>query len=220
MDVCLVLYHSDASRVEPGVREQDTLFIFDNTYVGSGFAAGANAAAALGSDPLICFVNPDGDLTQDCLDKLEQAMNDPTVVACEPMTGRDVDMLPNGDLEWVAGTCVVIRRDAFERVGGFDKQLFMYHEDIDLSYKLAPFGRFVLVSDAIYPHDWGHPLSFRSRFLLCRNMLVVDKRHGSGANFKKPLRDAASALKEFRWKDCAALIGGMSDYLLRARTWA
>jgi hypothetical protein len=40
------------------------------------------------------------------------------------------------EVEAIAGSCFMVRREAFERVGLFSEDYFMYAEDIDLSYKL------------------------------------------------------------------------------------
>ncbi|MBD3403116.1 glycosyltransferase [candidate division GN15 bacterium] len=56
----------------------------------------------------------------------------------------------------VAGTLVVIRRDVFERAGGFDERFFMYMEDTDLSLRLHRAGyRNLFVPSAGGVHDWG-----------------------------------------------------------------
>jgi GT2 family glycosyltransferase len=219
MDVCVVLYRCDASRIAAGLRHQDELHVVDNTDNNIGFAAGANAAAALGHDRLICFANPDGWLTNECLDKLEGAMDDPGVVACEPRLDRpNVEFLPTGDLAWAAGTCLVVRRDAFEQLGGFDERLFMYHEDVDLGHRLRTLGRIVLVPEARFEHDYDHGLSFRSVYCLSRNQLVIDRRYGK-ARVGAAIWDAIWPLKLGKFAISGARTLALLDYAVRARRW-
>jgi N-acetylglucosaminyl-diphospho-decaprenol L-rhamnosyltransferase len=50
--------------------------------------------------------------------------------------------------EWVSGTAMAVRRDAFEAVGGFDEQYFMYVEDVDLCWRLTRAGWTVAMCEA------------------------------------------------------------------------
>ncbi len=58
--------------------------------------------------------------------------------------------------EWISGTAMLVRRNAFESVGGFDESYFMYVEDVDLCWRLAKAGWSVAVEPrAVVRHGVG-----------------------------------------------------------------
>ncbi len=45
-----------------------------------------------------------------------------------------------GAVEWLTGACLLIRRQPFDTVGGFDPGFFMFQEEVDLMRRLADVG--------------------------------------------------------------------------------
>jgi N-acetylglucosaminyl-diphospho-decaprenol L-rhamnosyltransferase len=61
------------------------------------------------------------------------------------------------DAGWISGSCVLIRRRAFDAIGGFDSGYFMYFEDVDLGYRLGKSGyRNVYEPTAVVIHSGAH----------------------------------------------------------------
>lgn len=58
---------------------------------------------------------------------------------------------------WLSGSCLLLRRAAFEAVHGFDERYFMYFEDVDLGDRIARAGwQNVYVPSAEVTHIGGH----------------------------------------------------------------
>ena len=65
-----------------------------------------------------------------------------------------------GETGWLSGSCLLLRREAFDAVGGFDASYFMYFEDLDLCERLARAGwSSVYVPSALVTHIGGHATS-------------------------------------------------------------
>jgi N-acetylglucosaminyl-diphospho-decaprenol L-rhamnosyltransferase len=58
---------------------------------------------------------------------------------------------------WLSGSCLLLRRSAFDEVSGFDERYFMYMEDVDLGDRLGKAGwQNMYVPSAEVLHDKGH----------------------------------------------------------------
>ena len=43
-------------------------------------------------------------------------------------------------VDWVSGGCMMVRKSLFEKIGGFDKNIFMYMEDMELCFRAKKHG--------------------------------------------------------------------------------
>lgn len=58
---------------------------------------------------------------------------------------------------WLSGSCLLLRRQAYDEIAGFDERYFMYMEDVDLGDRLAGAGwQNIYAPSAEVLHDKGH----------------------------------------------------------------
>ena len=74
------------------------------------------------------------------------------------------------DVPYLSGCCMLIRSDAFERVGGFDERYFLYLEDADITRELSSAGRCVHLPVAAVVHGWGKG-NYRNLRLMVVNLV-------------------------------------------------
>ena len=111
-----------------------------------GFGRGHNANAGRGHAPFFLILNQDCVLEPNVLGPLleEASRDDARVAAWElrqlpyehPKAYDPVTL----DAPWVSGAATLFRRSAFDAVGGFEPRIFMYGEDVDLSWRLRAAG--------------------------------------------------------------------------------
>ncbi len=83
-----------------------------------------------------------------------------TVWPANPWTQRyrqENEEISERAVGWLSGSCLLLRRSAFDAVGGFDSRYFMYMEDVDLGDRLGRSGWLnVFVPSAQVTHAKGH----------------------------------------------------------------
>jgi len=144
----------------------------------AGFGAACNLGAASARGELLLFLNPDARLAPGALEQLIRAAERyPEVAAMNPRIREDDGspffmrksyLMPRA--RWMArgwptedrtvtvlsGAAMLVRSSAFRSVGGFDEQLFLYHEDDDLSIRLEQqCGPLMFIRDAVVEHGGG-----------------------------------------------------------------
>jgi GT2 family glycosyltransferase len=59
------------------------------------------------------------------------------------------------EADWVSGTALITKREAYAKAEGFDENYFMYFEDVDLCRRIRQFGHKILVDtkSKVYHHS-------------------------------------------------------------------
>lgn len=172
-----------------------------------GFAAAVNQGAQVATGRWLALLNPDAYPDPDWLERLLAAAeanpdvrafasrqlmaDDPTRLdglgdvmagAGFPFRGgyrgKDPGPVAAGEVFSPCGGAMLIDRELFLDLGGFDERLFCYCEDVDLGYRLRLAGeRALVVPDAVVRHEGsassGGPRSDFATFHGTRNRLWV-----------------------------------------------
>jgi GT2 family glycosyltransferase len=154
-----------------------------------GFAGGMNRLARQVDGEFLFVLNSDARPAADCIERLVgRAQSDPRIGICEarqtPQEHPKAVDRETGETTWCSLAAALIRRDAFEELGGFDEKLyFMYCEDIDLSWKMwLRDWKCIYVPEAVVEHrdgahrndeshppirrPWAHYFSFRNSLFI------------------------------------------------------
>jgi GT2 family glycosyltransferase len=90
-------------------------------------------------------------------------------------------------VEVISGACLLVKRSAFERVGGFTETYFMYGEDLDLCFKLhrAGYRTYYVPGTTVVHHGGGSTQQAKNGFsnIMMRESVYQFKRthHGWGS---------------------------------------
>lgn len=63
------------------------------------------------------------------------------------------------DVDWIVGACLLLRRDLFESIGGFDDRFFLFFEDIDICRTVRSRGKSIVYLPQIHVADKKDRLS-------------------------------------------------------------
>jgi GT2 family glycosyltransferase len=166
-----------------------------------GYAAGSNLGAEKATGDVLVFLNPDTVARPGALSKLAGVLDDPKIGAAMPrlllleepeLLNSDGNVLHFTGLAWVgghgrpagrlteprdiayaSGAALAIRAELFREVSGFTEELFLYHEDVELGWRVRMRGmRVVVAPGADMLHDYEFSRNPRKHYFLERNRLV------------------------------------------------
>lgn len=167
-----------------------------------GFAAGCNLAARQATGDCIAFVNNDVRADVHWLEELIRPLeSDPGVIAVQSLVllYDEPDLINTsattlnflgigwcrdyrrpraaaqvGEIPIVSGAAFAMRHQTFLDVGGFDEEYFMYHEDVDLSWRLRLIpGQLVLAPASVVYHKYRFVRNAQKNYFLERNRLIT-----------------------------------------------
>jgi GT2 family glycosyltransferase len=83
------------------------------------------------------------------------------------------------EVDWVSGACLMVRREAIDRVGLMDEAFFMFNEDVDWCRRMRTAGWAVCyVPDAVVIHDVGASRrKVQARVIYARHLGMIHYFH-------------------------------------------
>ena len=128
-----------------------------------GYGAACNIGAKLAKGSVLVFMNNDLEVCPNWLKPLAEVLMEPRIGGVCPLVlyrdkidvvnaaGGDCDLVGlawrrgmgksrnanlDGEFFWLTGCCLAIRKEVFNKIGGFDPSFFLFLEDVDLSWRL------------------------------------------------------------------------------------
>jgi GT2 family glycosyltransferase len=203
----IVIDNASADRAARRAAEADPAVRLIENRTNRGFAAAANQGARAARGRWLALLNPDAYPQPDWLERLvaaAQAHPDVQAFASRQLMAEDPARLDGlgdvmagagfpfrggyrgpdpgpvalGEVFSPCGGAMLVERDLFLALGGFDERLFCYCEDVDFGYRLRlAGGRALVVPDAVVHHQGsassGGPRSDFATFHGTRNRLWV-----------------------------------------------
>lgn len=166
-----------------------------------GFPAGCNLGVSKSSGSIVCFLNPDAVPRPGWLGPLVEALDQEGVgsaqslicLADQPETintsGCVIHLTGSGwmggfgdpvsaepiqrEIAYACGATAAMRRGDFDRLGGFCEKYFLYHEDLELGWRLRSLGlTSVLVPSSKVDHHYDFSRNQQKYFYIERNRLI------------------------------------------------
>jgi GT2 family glycosyltransferase len=93
---------------------------------------------------------------------------------------RDADYNREIEPDFISGAMMMFRREAYEKLRGFDERFFLYFEDCDITLRARALGRAIYVPGARVTHDWarGSHRSLTLTWVTVVSLVKLFNKHG------------------------------------------
>jgi len=119
-----------------------------------GFGKACNQGAKIAQGEILFFLNPDTIINEDIfIPIINKFKKNPKIAIISPSL-----VLPNGseqpwaygknqkgEIIWVSGAALAIRKEIFKKISGFDENFFAYFEDKDLCLRVKKLGYKIVI---------------------------------------------------------------------------
>ena len=111
-----------------------------------GFGKANNIGFSKANTDIVCFFNIDTELESATLralsDDIERSPSDFALWELRQFPYEHPKMYDplTRETSWSSAAAIAVRRDVYARLGGFDEKIFMYAEDVDLSWRIRSHG--------------------------------------------------------------------------------
>ena len=214
----LVVDNGSSDGSQALVRESFPAIHLIQNETNQGFAHPCNQAAETASGRYLAFINNDMKAHPDWLRKALPLLGGPTVCAASRILNwsgeqidfngsslqylgyasqRDIGRLveevsQDGEILFPCGGAMLIDREVFLEVGGFDPDYFALFEDVDLGWRLWVMGyRVAFAADSVTYHRGHSTLKTKTlakvRYLMHRNALLTILKNYDDEHFQKIL---------------------------------
>jgi GT2 family glycosyltransferase len=166
-----------------------------------GFAAGCNLGAAHAESDVLVFLNPDTVIGEGAVSALARTLEDERIGVAMPRLrlldrphllnsagceihisglawsggyGAPADSVAElREITYANGSALAIRSELFREVGGFTDEFFIYHEDLELCWKVRMRGLDVVMTPAADVfHDYDYARNPTKNYYMERNRLL------------------------------------------------
>jgi GT2 family glycosyltransferase len=175
----IVVDNNSGDRIIEDFKSRFNRFLFLESHLNGGFAYGCNLGASNASGDILMMLNPDTIVTEEEIGKLlDRSLQLPEkyIISCRQVRsdGREASAVgqfpgkfltgssqkkPEKDVsfpDWVSGSIMLMKRETFIGLNGFDESFWMYYEDVDICMRTRKSGgEIVFFNDIVIVHEHG-----------------------------------------------------------------